>query len=221
MSYKAVIFDLDGTLVDSVEDLGSSVNRVLKLNRFPAHDLKDYYMMIGDGAEMMIKRALPPHYRDEETVKRCLEQFLEDYSINYKQKTVPFDGIPELLDSLQQRSIRLAVLTNKPCEISRKLVSEVLSKWKFEFVLGHKDGFPRKPDPSGAFFIAKKLNMSPEEIVYVGDSGVDMQTASSAGMLAVGVLWGLRDREELEKSGADYIIKKPSELLDLVEFSAE
>lgn len=217
MKYEAFVFDLDGTLVDSAADLGSSVNRVLEANGFPVHEICKYNNYIGDGAEMMVRRALPNENRDESTVKQCLEQFLEDYSENYSVLTKPYEGIPELLDTLTSKNLKLAVLTNKPCEISRKLVSEVLPAWYFEEVIGHKEGIPKKPDPGGALLIAKRLGIKTDKIVYLGDSGVDMKAANSAGMLPVGVLWGFRGKEELVREGALHLISTPMEICEIID----
>ncbi len=220
MKYKAVVFDLDGTLVNSVDDLGSAVNRTLEANNFPTHALSEYNKFIGDGAEMMVRRALPEDKRDEETVKRCLKQFLDDYFENYTVHTKPYPGISGLLDALEKMNIRFAVLTNKPDEVSRKIVAELFPGRRFEVVVGQKEGLPRKPDPSGALLISKTLSVNPGDIVYLGDSGVDMQTARSAGMLPVGVLWGFRDFEELKNNGADILIEKPIDILEIVEFAS-
>lgn len=219
MKYKAVIFDLDGTLINSVDDLGTSVNRVLELNNFPTHELEDYNNFIGDGAEMMVRRALPEDKRDEQTVERCLGQFLDDYFKNYCVHTRPYPGIKNLLNTLEEKSIKFAVLTNKPNEVSVKIVSELFPERHFEMVLGQKNDLPRKPDPTGALIISKIINVNPGEIVYLGDSGVDMETAKSAGMLSVGVLWGFRGYDELKNHGADLLINSPAEILDLVEFT--
>jgi len=218
IKYEAVIFDLDGTLINSVEDLGTSVNRVLESFGFPTHDLDEYNRFIGDGAEMMVKRALPEGKRDESTLRKCLDLFLKDYFKNYNVHTKPYDGIPQLLDYLADKSVKTAVLTNKPNEVTRKIVSEIFQKWHFEEVLGQTDNLPRKPDPTGAMMISKKINIDTEKIIYLGDSGVDMETAKSAGMLPVGVLWGFRDRSELKEHGARYLINNPMQILDIVDF---
>lgn len=220
MNYKAVVFDLDGTLINSVDDLGSAVNRTLQANNLPTHELGEYNKFIGDGAEMMVKRALPEDKRDEETVKKCLKQFLDDYFENYTVHTKPYPGISSLLDALEKKNIKFAVLTNKPNAVSQKIVEELFPDRHFELVVGQKEGLARKPDPSGALLISKTLRIKPEDIVYLGDSGVDMQTAKSAGMLPVGVLWGFRDFDELKSNGADILIDKPTDILKLVEFSS-
>ena len=218
MRYEAVIFDLDGTLIDSVTDLGNAVNRVLAAHGLPTHDVPNYKAFVGDGAETMVRRALPDEYRDNQTIQQCLAEFLEDYYENFDVDTVLYDGIPDLLDILSHKSIKLSILTNKPYKIAIKFLDTILSHWKFDIVVGQKNGLPKKPDPTGAFLVSKKIAVSNEKIVYLGDSGIDMKTAVSADMLPVGVLWGFRGRDELINSGARYLIEEPLEINDLIEF---
>lgn len=217
MNYKAVVFDLDGTLIDSVADLGNAVNRVLSANGFPTHELRMYRSFIGDGAEMMVRRALPEDKRENNILSNCLEQFMIDYNQNFNVDTKLYDGIPELLDYLINKGLKIAILTNKPYEITLKFVKELLSDWMFALVVGNKDNLPRKPDPSGAFLISRKLHIPTQQFVYLGDSGIDMKTATSAGMLPIGVLWGFRDRDELIESGARFLINKPLDVVDLID----
>ena len=218
MKYEAVVFDLDGTLIDSAADLGNAVNRVLAAHNFPTHEIPKYRMFIGDGAQTMVTRALPEEGRDDQTIQLCLSEFLEDYYQNFDVDTVLYDGISDLLDSLSAKSIKLSILTNKPYEIAVRFLDSVLSYWKFDIVVGQKNGLPKKPDPTGAFLVSEKLKVSNEKIAYLGDSGIDMKTAVSAGMLPIGVLWGFRGREELLNSGAKYLINEPLEINDLIEF---
>ena len=218
MNYKAVVFDLDGTLVDSAADLGNAVNRVLKAHGFPVHDISRYQDFIGSGAEMMVKRALPDNSREDSILKECLSEFMNDYNENFDVDTVLYDGIPELLDHLSDKSIILTLLTNKPEQITLKLSESLLSVWDFKVVMGSSEGIPKKPDPTGAKLLLEKIGIQGSQTVYFGDSGIDMKTAVSSGMLPVGVLWGFRDREELETSGAKYIIEKPLDILEMIEF---
>ena len=218
MNYKAVVFDLDGTLVDSAADLGNAVNRMLESRGYPGHEIPRYQDFIGNGTEMMVRRALPEGSRDDDTVKECLTQFMEDYNINFDVDSVLYEGIPELLDHLAEKSVILTMLTNKPEVITLKLKDSLMSKWDFKVVMGSREGLPKKPDPTGAKMLTEAIEVESSSIVYFGDSGIDMKTAVSAGMVPVGVLWGFRDKEELQKDGAKYIIEKPLDILDLIEF---
>lgn len=218
MDYKAVVFDLDGTLVDSAADLGNAVNRVLVSRGFPVHEIRRYQDFIGNGTEMMVKRALPEESRTNEIVKECLAEFMKDYSRNYDVDTALYDGIPQLLDHLSDKSIILTLLTNKPEDITLKLNKSLLSKWDFKVVMGSSEGLPKKPDPTGAKMLLDKIGIPGSQTVYFGDSGIDMKTAVSSGMVPVGVLWGFRGKEELENDGAEYIIEKPMDILELIQF---
>ena len=218
MDYKAVVFDLDGTLVDSAADLGNAVNRVLESHGYPVHEIPRYQDFIGNGAEMMVRRALPENRRGDETVKECLAQFMEDYHNNFDVDTVLYEGIPELLDHLVDKSVILTMLTNKPEVITLKLKDSLLSNWDFKVVMGSREGLPKKPDPTGAKILTQEIAVESSRIVYFGDSGIDMKTAVSAGMVPVGVLWGFREKEELQNDGAKYIIEKPLDILDLINF---
>ena len=216
MEFKAILFDLDGTLLDTLEDLGNSVNRVLAERGFPTHDLDRYRYFVGDGAMMMITRALPKQKRKNDVIQACVDEFKKDYSKNWKVKTRLYDGIAEMLDELKARNLKLAVLSNKPHQFTKQSVDKLLSNWRFEIVLGQRDAVPRKPSPEGALEIAEHLNTKPENIIYLGDSDVDMQTAVAAGMFPVGVLWGFRSAKELKDSGAKALVERPSEVLSLL-----
>jgi phosphoglycolate phosphatase len=216
MTCKAIIFDLDGTLLNTLNDLGNAMNRVLSNRGFAIHPIDEYRFLIGNGVEKLVKRALPEKNRDELTVRTCITLFLEEYQNNSNRDTRPYEGIPELLDALKERGLKTAILSNKPHDTTISCVSELLERWRFDIVLGHRDGTLHKPDPAGALEIAHRLNIPPEEFLYLGDSGVDMETATAAGMFPVGVLWGFRDAEELSKSGAQALISHPLKLLDLL-----
>ena len=216
MPYKAVIFDLDGTLLDTLEDIGTAVNRVLVRKGFAQHPIHLYRQFVGEGARRMIMRALPEEHRDEITVQDCLEEYLVEYERCWNKTTRLYKGIPELLDRLVSRGIKPAVLSNKPVAFTRQCVSELLSSWRFDAVIGESEKMPRKPDPQGALSIAEQMNIDPKDILFVGDSGVDMKTAKAAGMFAVGALWGFRDRDELQQKGADVLAQHPMEILQLI-----
>jgi len=215
--YQAVLFDLDGTLLNTLDDLANTTNRVLASMGFPTHPLDAYRYFVGEGAAKLVRRALPPEKRrDDQCVQSCLKAFYEDYDLNWNVSTHPYNGVPEMLDGLSARNIKLAVLSNKPDDFTQRCVGEFLSKWRFEVVFGSREDVPRKPDPIGAFEVATFLNLVPSEFIYVGDTAIDMQTANAAGMFAVGVEWGFRPVEELKAAGAQMIIAHPSAILNIL-----
>jgi phosphoglycolate phosphatase len=216
VSFDAVLFDLDGTLLDTLEDIADAVNRVLARHHYPTYPIVAYRYFVGEGARTLVRRVLPDQARNEETTDRLYAEFREEYARNWNATTRPYDGVPAMLDGLVERGLKIAVLSNKPDDFTRKCVRELLGKWTFDAVLGQQDKIPPKPDPAGAFHIVKKVGVPPERILYAGDSSIDMQTATAARMFPVGVLWGFRTREELESSGARAIIEAPGDLLALL-----
>ena len=217
MPYQTVIFDLDGTLLDTLEDIGDAVNRVLAARRLPVHPIDAYRFFLGDGMAMLITRALPEEKRDAQTVRSCLEAYRADYDRHWNVKTRPYDGVGALLDALTARGLKLAILSNKPHEFTERCVREFLSNWSFDVVIGGKDGVPLKPDPAGALATAHSLGIPPAACLYLGDTPVDIKTAIAAGMTPVGVLWGFRPAQELRESGAQILIEQPIEILGLLE----
>ncbi|HHN46543.1 MAG TPA: HAD family hydrolase [Planctomycetes bacterium] len=215
MPRSAVLFDLDGTLLDTIEDLGDSMNAVLRSLGLPLHDYEAYKVFVGDGIRNLVMRALPEERRDEGSLKHCRDLLWAEYSKRWRDKTRPYADIPEMLDALAARNIAMAILSNKPDEFTQKVVGAMLSRWRFAAVQGMREGVPIKPDPSAALDIAGKLGIAPADFVYLGDTGTDMKTAASAGMFAVGALWGFRSGEELAASGARMLIRSPLELLPL------
>ena len=216
MEYKAVIFDLDGTLLDTVDDIGDAANRVLSNRDFPTHSISTYRLFIGEGVRILFTRALPEESRNQDLINACLKEFIEDYSCNYNVKTKLYDGIPELLNILKVRGLKLGILSNKPDPITRDCVEFFLSEWNFDVVLGQHDSIARKPDPQGAFEVAERLAIPTSNFIYLGDTAIDMKTAVSAGMFPVGVLWGFRSLEELKENGARVVIDKPMQLMDFI-----
>ena len=216
MPYKAVIFDLDGTLLDTLADLGDALNRVLGKRRFPTHTLDEYRYFVGNGTRILITRALPEEKRDDDTISECLAAFREDYGRSWNVKTRPYPDVPEMLDALTDRELKIGVVSNKPDDFTKLCVSRLLPRWKFSVVIGQRDGIPHKPDPKGAFEAAKRLEVQPADCLYLGDSAVDMKTAIAAGMYPVGALWGFRSEEELRENGAKALIKQPLEILNLL-----
>ena len=219
MQYKAVIFDLDGTLIDSLEDLADSVNLMLESYGFPTHEVEKYRYFVGNGSKKLMERTLP---RDKAASAEFVEEALAKYKAIYKErlleKTRPYNGVRELLAELKSRGIPLAVCTNKHNDAALTIVKILFAPGTFEEVLGDRPGFPKKPNPATPLEIASHLGVKPDEVAYLGDTSVDMETAVHAGFLPVGVLWGFRPEEELVKSGAKVLLKAPLELLEKVEF---
>ncbi len=220
MKYRAVIFDLDGTLLNTLDDLGNAMNRTLEQEGFPTHPIDAYRYFVGNGARKLITRTLPKAHLDQETVDRCFTSFQADYDGHWDVDTRPYDNIPAMLDALTARGLKLAILSNKPDAAAKRCVAELLPDWRFAVVLGQRDGVPHKPDPIGAHEIAAHLHLSAADCLYVGDTSVDMQTAIAARMFAVGVLWGFRPRQELEENGAQALLTHPLDILKLLDAPA-
>ena len=215
MRFDAVIFDLDGTLVDTLEDIGDAMNRVLVAEGAPAHGYEDYRYLIGRGLLNLAEQALPADRRDPATVGRCYERMIADYSANSLVKTRPYEGVPELLRGLRDAGVPLAVFSNKSHDLTLRIVQALLDQAHFVEVRGARPGAPLKPDPAVALDLAAGLGAAPRLVACVGDSSVDMQTAVAAGMPAVGVSWGFRTEAELREHGAAVVIHRPLELLEL------
>jgi phosphoglycolate phosphatase len=212
-----VIFDLDGTLLDTIEDLGDSVNEVLRKRKLPEHSYCDYRDYIGDGMEMLIRRSLPAQLAsDPEFLATVLEDYQAAYGRNWNNKSRPYEGIADCLENLSQNGVKLAVLSNKPHHFTRLCVAQLLPGIHFEEVCGDRDGVPRKPDPGGALAIAAVLGITAGRTMFVGDTDVDISTGLGAGMLAVGVLWGFRGEDELRRAGARHVVARPDEIVSLI-----
>jgi len=203
-------------LLNSLEDIADSANSVLSDHGFPTHKPDDYRMFVGSGLNELMIRALPEEKRNAESIENYVKEYRQQYTRNWNKKTKPYDGIPEMLDVLTAISIKIAVLSNKLYAFTKQCVDELLPNWKFDVVVGFQNEIHPKPDPTSALQIAEQLNLSPSQILYVGDSDIDMKTGVTAGMYTVGVLWGFRPKEELQKSGAKTLIEKPQELLVLI-----
>jgi phosphoglycolate phosphatase len=217
MFCKGVLFDLDGTLLDTLADLSDAMNHVLQQMGFPSHSSNAYRRFVGNGALMLVKRALPEDKCDDNLVRSCLDAFLRKYGENWMVRTKPYRGVPAMLDTLTNRGLKMAILSNKRDEITRMSVRELLSKWTFDAVVGQREDVPLKPDPTAALEIAKCLQIPPARFAYLGDSAVDMETAVAAGMFPVGALWGFRSEDELVAGGARVLIREPIDLLDVLE----
>lgn len=211
---RLVIFDLDGTLVNTIADLADSVNHALQHFGFPAHDYSEFPYFVGNGIYKLIERALPEPHRDTATIKSVKSEFMQRYMQHCTDKSTVYPGVAELLRELSARGVKVAVASNKVHEATVSMMSELFPDTAFACVLGQRDGVPTKPDPSIVFEILQVAGVEPAEVLYVGDSGVDMQTAHNAGLTAVGVTWGLRPESELRQHNADIIIHSPQELLE-------
>lgn len=216
IQYKAVIFDLDGTLINSLNDLADSVNKVLASYNLPTYNIESYKYRVGNGIRKLMERSLPADKQN--LLDEALEKFKAIYAEHNLDKTRPYADIMQLLQTLKDKDIKLGVCTNKHDEAAKAIIKTLFDENTFSQIIGDKAGLKRKPDPGKVLAIAKNWNIAPQEIAYLGDSGVDMQTAVNADMLAVGVLWGFRTADELKENGADVLISSPLELLTAVNF---
>ena len=193
------------------------MNTVLRRSGLATHSLEAYKYFVGDGMAALVRRVLPElHRKDEATVAACLAEMKEEYRLRWMEQTRPYPGIPELLDQLAARQVLMSVLSNKPDEFTRLMVEKLLSRWQFDCVFGERPGVPRKPDPVAALEIAGHSRVPVEAFAYLGDTATDMITATAAGMVAIGVLWGFRPASELTANGARILLSKPAELLELL-----
>ena len=212
--YKAVIFDLDGTLLNTLADLADSCNHVLAAKGYQVYPVEQYKKFVGNGAAILMTR-IHPDGTPQAELDDSLAKFSDYYSAHKDIKTVPYKGIPELLSSLRQKGILLCVLSNKPHKISTQIVKQYFGENTFDMILGKSSDFPVKPDPTSCFFLLNQLGLTKKEVLYVGDSNVDMQTAHNAGLTKCGVCWGFRSEEELTAEGADYLAHTPDDIYNL------
>jgi phosphoglycolate phosphatase len=216
MQFKAICFDLDGTLLDSLADLASCTNKILLNRGFTEHPEAAYRYFVGEGAKMLMTRVLPEEVRSKSLIEECQQDFEATYRECWDKQTVPYENIPELLNALQRRKLKLTVLSNKPHEFTLLAVNKLLPSWYFEMILGQREGVPRKPDPAGMLEICEKMKIPPGSFIYLGDTATDMKTSVAAGCFSVGVLWGFRSEEELRDNGANAIVKDPLDLLEML-----
>jgi phosphoglycolate phosphatase len=212
MKYKGIIFDLDGTLVNSLEDISDAMNTVLQDLNYPTHTYNDYQYFIGSGLRNLVSKALPAFNNTDNQIETCFESMITEYREICTLKTKPYGGIIELLDNLILRNIKLAVFSNKADELTKKITAEIFPDY-FDASVGLSVESLKKPNPFEAVAISKNWNLKPEEIIFIGDSDIDMQTAVNANMFPVGVTWGYRTEEELKASGAKLVINNPLELI--------
>lgn len=211
-----VIFDLDGTLLNTIDDLGNACNHALRSLDFPTHALLSYPLMVGNGITKLIERSLPDEARTPEIISEARRRFVEYYNDHCCDATVPYPGIPQLVSELNDRNINLAVASNKYDLAVHKIIEHFFPDIPFAAVFGHLEGIPRKPDPSIVFEILTKCPTPKSEVLYIGDSAVDIETARRACVDSVGVTWGFRSESELRKAYADHIISDPDDILSLL-----
>jgi phosphoglycolate phosphatase len=216
MRVRLAVFDLDGTLIDSIGDIADAMNAVLGELGHPVHPRDDYRFMVGDGLGILARRALPADLVDVARVDDLVRRTRQEYSTRWTRTTRPYPGISELLAELGSRDIQRAVLSNKPDFATQAIVAELFRVDDFSDVRGAADGVPLKPDPTLVSEIISTAGVAPPNAVMVGDTGIDMATGRNAGMLTVGVTWGTRDTDELLEHGADHIIDHPLELLPIL-----
>jgi phosphoglycolate phosphatase len=215
MKPKGIIFDLDGTLLDSLEEIALSMNEVLKEFNLPTHPLSSYNQFVGDGALYLIQRAVPKK-SSSKLIESILTRYLEVYDQSLCETTQPYEGIYELLNALNTLPLQLGILSNKPHKFTCKYAQTLFGEFNFSQVHGQKEDVPKKPHPQGALNIANAFNLDPQEILFVGDTPTDIHTAHNANMKSIGVLWGFRTKEELQEAQAHYLVQHPLEILEII-----
>ncbi len=213
MKIRLFIFDLDGTLLDSIDDIAFSMNHVLEKNGFPTHQRDAYYYFVGDGARLLMERALPESSRTAAQVDALLPEFMAYYDLHKADRTKPFDGLLPTMEKLQAAGALFAVASNKPHEVMPELMRHYFPSIRFAVILGHRKGHPIKPDPEIVHDILAETGTDRSDVLYVGDTAVDVRTAHAAGVRMAGALWGFRTRQELVDAGADLLLEKPESLL--------
>ena len=210
---KLILFDLDGTLVDTLKDLAVSTNHVLRTHGYPEHPIEAYKYFVGNGVYKLIERALPEHVRSEEEINRLKGAFIAYYDAHLTDYTKPYEGILETIEKLKDKGIQMAVVTNKPHEQALRVVAACFKPHTFVEVWGQREGIPHKPDPKVIQEIMKKYDIMEDEVLYIGDSDVDMQTAHNAKIKGLGASWGFRTEGELIQNGAWVVLQKNEDIL--------
>lgn len=213
MKTAAALFDLDGTLLDTIEDIAQAMNRVLAARGWETYSAETYKTLVGEGAEELVRRAMASRRLTDADVAAILSDYRREYEACWRLHSRPYPGVPALLEALGRRGVRTAVLSNKSQPFTEAMTAALLSPFRFDLVRGARPGVPLKPDPAAALGIARELGVAPAETVFLGDTRIDMKTASAAGMLPVGALWGFRTAEELRTNGAAALIASPLDLL--------
>lgn len=217
IDFHAILFDLDGTLLDTLADIANSTNAALMRLGLPTHPVDAYRYFVGDGSECLIRRVLPKGHDDDKTIQICHKAVLDEYARRWSENTRPYPGILELLSELEKHGTPKAVLSNKQDDFTQRTVSTLLPGCSFCIVRGALPTVPVKPDPTAAIQIAKEMSIPPARFLYLGDTNTDMQTAHAAGMYGAGVLWGFRTAEELTANGAKILLKTPQDVLNLLD----
>ncbi len=212
---KSLIFDLDGTLINSLLDIAISMNKVLEKHNYPSHEIEKYNYFVGDGALVLVKNAMPYNSTEEE-IQNALKSFIEIYEQNTHNNTFAYEGIYEMLQKIEELNIKKAVLSNKPHKFTLKYMENLFNNFNFQEIHGQKIDVPKKPDPTMAIQIATKLNTNIEDMIFIGDTATDIKTAKNANMKSIGVSWGFRPIEELIDAGADFIAQKPMDIVKYV-----
>ena len=216
--YRGIIFDLDGTLIDTLEDLADSVNEALERMGYPVWPVEAYRFKVGRGFRNLMENSVPEEAKgDDGVIDRMLAFFVEAYDRRYMNKSRPYEGVDALLDRLTEKGVFLAVNSNKRTDYTEKLIDKLFGRIPFVGVFGERAGVPKKPDPAGALELCGRMGLEAEEVLYVGDSGTDMKTGKNAGMDTVGVGWGFRGFPELKENGAVYLAGTVQDILSLVE----
>jgi phosphoglycolate phosphatase len=216
---KLVIFDLDGTLLNTLQDLADCTNYILRKKNYPKHPLDSFRYFVGNGIRKLIERAIPESERIPEKIDEITADFMAYYHLHNAEKTAPYKGIIPMLTELNRRNILIAVASNKAHEIMTPLMEHYFPGINFAAILGNRQGVPTKPDPAIVKEILQITGISEKETLYAGDTSVDMNTATAAGLAKIGVLWGFRTKEELVAAGADYLVEKPEEILKIIGIS--
>lgn len=212
-TYKAAVFDMDGTLLDTIGDIACAMNEALGKLGFTTHPVMDYLDFVGEGIEVMAMKALPEMHRTPESIAAAVAAMREAYADRWFLTSRPFDGVTEMLDGLVEKGVRISILSNKIDGFTKAMAARLLPAWHFDEVRGLTPDCPRKPDPTGALLCARSMGVNPAQCVFVGDSAIDMETASRARMVPIGVLWGYQDGPRLLAGGARALVNEPRELL--------
>ncbi len=215
MKFRGIIFDLDGTLINTIEDISNAMNHALADEGFPGHSYETYMVYVGDGLRVLAARSIPGELKSDELIDRITGKMTAYYREHCLDRTSLYNGMPEILDFLEMNNVPKCILSNKKDDLTRLITGKLLSKWSFVKILGMTDEIPPKPAPDGALYLAGRMNLAPLDVLYLGDTGTDMDTAVQSGMYPVGAAWGFRGIDELKSHGAGFIAHRP---MDIREF---